>query len=169
MPKAPEKARKSPSRMAKSVSTTTLERPSKAAKPTPPAASDSAERAAVKRPQTFEDVIGELTGPVREIARQLRQLIFDVLPGATETAYGGSKVQLVLYSLGGATKTVCGIQPNGPACLLYLHHVSPEDSQTLLIEGQGKHSQHVRVEAMTNLIVRDLRRLLSLAKRRAKA
>lgn len=144
-------------------------RASKSSTANPTASATPQEKPVAKRPETFEDVIGELTGPVREIARQLRQLVFDVLPGVTERAYGGSKVQLVLYSLGGPTKTVCGIQPSGQCCLLYVHHVTPDDSQTLLIQGEGRHSQHVKVEAMTNLVVRDLKRLLSLARKRSRS
>jgi hypothetical protein len=163
MPKAPEKTRK-PRTTVRAVST---------AKAAPDLTSKTVEvsadsKTAAKRPRTFEEMLGEQSGSVREIARQLRQLIFDLLPGVTETPFGGNKVQLVLYSLGGPTKTICGIQPSSDACLLYLHHVSTEDSQTLLIEGQGKHSHHVRVDAMTNLAVRDIKRLLALAKRRAK-
>lgn len=165
MPKALAKTRKP--RPASSASKASVERKSTAVATKP---NDSAPKIdAIKRPRTFEDVIGEQPGPMREIARQLRQLIFDLIPGVSENVYGGSKVQVVLYSLGGPTKTLCGIQPASDECLLYLHHVTPDDSQTLLIEGEGKHSQHVRIDAMTNLVVRDVRRLLTLARRRSKA
>jgi hypothetical protein len=166
MPKAPAKPRKTRT----STSAGTASKVTKAANTAktlkvtiaPP-------KEAAKRPRTFEDVIGDLVGPSREIARQLRQLIFDLIPGVSETAYGGSKVQLLLYSIDGPTKPICGLQPNGTGCLLYLHHVTPDDQQTLLIQGQGKHSQHVRVEDMTNSTVRDVRRLVTIARKRSKS
>src|SRR5262245_12617224 len=116
MPKALEKTRKSRTTNKK---TKTPAKPSAAARKAPTVVGSLPAASAPRRPKTFEDVIGDLTGPPREIARQLRQLVFDLLPGVTETAFGGSKAQVLLYSLGGPTKTLCGIQPTSTGCLLY--------------------------------------------------
>jgi hypothetical protein len=119
------------------------------------------------RPRTPADVFDSQPAAVRQLAHQLRQLIFRTLPDLTEAAYGGAKVRLTLFSLGSPTNTVCGIQPGAAGCLLYFHHIVPEDSSILKIEGQGKHARHIKIEALDRPMTDEIRRLLLLARSRA--
>ena len=119
------------------------------------------------RPRTPADVFDSQPAAVRQLAHQLRQLIFQTLPDLTEAAYGGAKVRLTLFSLGSPSNVVCGIQPCAGGCLFYFHHILPKDSSILKIEGQGKHARHVKVEALDRSMTEEIRRLLLLARSRA--
>ena len=123
--------------------------------------------AGTARPKTPAEVFEGHPKPVRELAQQLRELAFETLPELTENAYGGAKVRLTLFSLGDPSNVVCGVQPADDGCLFYFHHVKPEDSPTLKIEGTGKHARHVKLRILDRATIEEIRRLLRLARRRA--
>lgn len=107
--------------------------------------------------------------PVQDVCRSLRRLVQSTLPQAVEGIYGGTKVGLALYSVGDGNKVVCGIQPSGDACLLYLHYLKPEDSPRMKLEGKGRHALHIRVNAVSAEIETELSSLLRLALSRSGA
>jgi hypothetical protein len=115
------------------------------------------------RPKTAADVFAGHPVAVRRVALQLRKLVIETLPDATETPVGGAKVRLTLFSLGSSGKTICGVQPGAHGCLLYLHHIAPEDSSLLKIGGKGKHARQIKVETLDQPMVDEIRRLLLLA------
>jgi hypothetical protein len=100
------------------------------------------------------------------LVADLEALVDKTLPEATGNAYGGAKVRLKLFSIGGSQHVVCGVQPRDGACLFYLHHIRPEDSKVLTIEGQGKHALHVRLTELTPAIGKELARLVTLSAKR---
>lgn len=119
-------------------------------------------------PLTVAEILDSLPIPIRELVRDLHKLIQSEIPAAQPLTYGGAKVRLILYSIGDAANVLCGISPCLEAgCLLYLHHVSPSDSEILEITGKGKHARHVRLEELTRSTKAEIRRLLALAVSRA--
>ncbi len=87
---------------------------------------------------TIEEMLASQPQPVAAVARRLRAIVREELPEADENLYGGKAVQNVLYSLGGTNKVVCGFQPSEKGyCIVYLHHITAEDSQVLKLEGKG--------------------------------
>jgi hypothetical protein len=122
------------------------------------------EVAAGRRPgRTFDDLLAGHTAPLREVCGRLRDLVTATLPGAVEGVYGGAKVGVALYAVGGGKTVVCGIQPSGDDCLFYLHHLKPEDSPRLKLEGRGKHALHVRVTTLDDATGAELVSLVQLA------
>jgi hypothetical protein len=99
-------------------------------------------------PETFVDLVAPFGREVQTLASELRTVIQSVIPDADEIVYGGLKMANVLYSRGGSTNVVCGIQPTETHCKLYLHHVKPGDVPNLRIEGSGKYVRHVKVESI---------------------
>ena len=96
--------------------------------------------------KTFDGVFDRAEPAIAETARRLRGIIQAAIPDLEETISGGSKVQLVLYSHGGANRVVCGMQPAAAACMFYLHRIQPEDVPEYKLEGQGKHAKHIKLK-----------------------
>ena len=122
--------------------------------------------AGAARPKSPADVFQGHSEGVRRLAQQLRQLVFQTLPDLNEAAYGGAKVRLTLFSLGSPQNVICGVRPGADGCLFYFHHVTPEDSSVLKIEGKGKHARHVKVDILDGPTLQEISRLLLLARRR---
>jgi hypothetical protein len=118
--------------------------------------------AAAKQP-SFSDMLANFAPAVQQAADQLRQIVFAHLNGAEEGIYGGSKVRIALYSLGGSARVVCGIQPSGSRCLLYLHRIQPQDAPQLDFQGQGKHALHLEFASGESIPQAELARLLQLS------
>lgn len=82
--------------------------------------------------------------------------------------YGGKAVQTVLYSISGTNNVICGFQPSDKGyCIVYLHHITPEDSEVFKLEGKGGGNRHVKLRELTANDEKELRRLIELAKSRA--
>lgn len=138
--------------------------PRPAAKKKPPRPRQSKPRSAAPKP-----AVGDGAAPaVQALVAELEALVAKTLPEAIGNAYGGAKVRLKLFSIGGTQHVVCGVQPRDGACLFYLHHIRTEDSKVLTIEGQGKHALHVRLTELTPAIRKELARLIKLAANRLK-
>jgi len=120
--------------------------------------------------RTFDDVIAPHPKPTRELAKRLRELVMDVLSNTDEQIVGGASVGLALYTHSDTNKVMCGVQPSGKTCLLYVHHLKKLDHPRLKLEGKGKHAKHIRFKTMTKAFEDDVRWVLSeVDKRVAKA
>lgn len=117
-------------------------------------------------PRNFENCFRGQPPGLLSLGRAVRELVLEALPEATESIHGGSKVGLALYSVSGGKTVVCGIQPSGGDCLFYIHHLSPEDSSSLKLEGKGKHARHLRISALHGPTVDALKALIRLARSR---
>lgn len=117
---------------------------------------------------TIDEMLNSKPQLVATVARRLRAIVREELPDAEENRYGGKAVQNVLYSIGGTNNVVCGFQPSDKGyCIFYLHHITPEDSQVLTLEGKGGGNRHVKVSDVDDEGEQELRRLIQLAKTRA--
>ena len=118
----------------------------------------------------FEEMLADKPDDLAALSRNLRQLVQEELPDTEENVYGGKAVQTVLYSIGGTNHVVCGFQPSDKGyCIFYLHHLLPEDSDELKLEGKGGGNRHVKVSELNAEVESELRRLVQLARSRGGA
>jgi hypothetical protein len=116
--------------------------------------------------RTFAMLIKAHPLAIRRIATQLRRLVLDSSPGLVENVYGSAKVGIALYSVGGETDVLCGIQPRDDSCLLYVHNVTETDSIALKLQGKGEDNRHVKFGPKDRLPELAVRNLLRLARDR---
>ena len=112
----------------------------------------------------FADALAGKPAPIQKIAKQLRALVLDQLPTATESVVGGEPSLSVLYSIDNPNNVICGIQPGKKLCLFYLHNIREEDSEILKLEGLGEGNRHVKFDQPLDADTEaELERLLHLA------
>jgi hypothetical protein len=117
---------------------------------------------------TIDEMLDSKPAALAAVARRLRAIVREELPDADESIYGGKAVQTVLYSIGGTNNVVCGFQPSDKGyCFFYLHHVMPEESEVLKLEGQDGGNRHVKLRELAAKDKKEVRRLIRLAKSRA--
>jgi hypothetical protein len=118
--------------------------------------------------KTFDGMLASASESVRQTAVCLREVVFSTLVGAVESIYGGGKVGIALYSVGGTNRVICGIQPSRSHCLFYLHRVEAEDVSELKLSGKGKHARHIEFAASRDIPDQIIRCLLKLSLERLK-
>ncbi len=91
----------------------------------------------------FADVFESAEAAVAEAAWRLREVVLATAPDLDENVSGGSKVRLVLYSLDGPSRVVCGIQPAAGRCMFYVHRIEPDDVPEHTLAGKGKHAKRI--------------------------
>ncbi len=107
---------------------------------------------------TFQELFASSSPEVQSIAAKLRELVYEVIPDVSETVYLGWKI--ALYK---KRSEICGIQPAGDRCNLYLTRgVLLLDPQGLL-EGSGKRLRHVKVRSVVGITAQGIRELLRQA------
>jgi predicted DNA-binding protein (MmcQ/YjbR family) len=113
---------------------------------------------AASHPKTFNGLLKGRANSVQELAWAIRGIVYEELPDAQETFYGG-RHPMALYR---ATADVCWIQPLSDRCNLYfvrgreLADRAPAGQRGLL-QGTGKQIRHVKIrsqEKLTQLPVR---------------
>jgi hypothetical protein len=117
--------------------------------------------------RTFDDVIAPHPKSTQKIAKRLRKLVMDVLGNADEQIVGGAKVKLALYTHPETNRVMCGVQPAGETCLLYVHRLRKLDHPRLKLEGKGKHAKHIRFETIGKAFDDDVRWVLGEVDKRA--
>lgn len=125
---------------------------------------DSAKKAPVK-PENFEDLIARHSDEVQAVANRLRDLVREVLPEADENIYGGEKVGMALYSIGGADNLVCGIGLGSYYCLLFVHNINELTHPELRLEGRGKSNRHIKFFEVEEIDPRSVKWLIGEANR----
>ena len=95
------------------------------------------------------------------IALQLRTLVFEVLGNVEENFVGGKKVRLILYSRGGPSNVLCGIQEGkNDTCFLYVHHLPVLNHPRLFYSGKGKHAKRITFTEQSDINREDITWLL---------
>lgn len=104
-------------------------------------------------PRSFSGVLKGRSKAVQEIGKTLREVIYEELPEAQESFYGGSN-PMARYR---TTSEVCWIQPLASRCNIYWVR-GPELTDTdRLLEGQSDRMRHLKVpslEAVEELPIR---------------
>lgn len=104
------------------------------------------------QPRTFNALLKGRTKSVQELAWAIREIVFEELPDAQESFYGG-RHPMALYR---ATADVCWIQPLSDRCNLYfvrgreLADRAPAGHRGLL-QGTGKQIRHVKIRSLEKL------------------
>ena len=108
-----------------------------------------AKRATLKsaRPRSFAGLIRHQSSIVRRIATALRDLVYEELPDAEESFYGGQR-PMAMYR---TTADVCWIQPLKERCNLYFVRGPELSDQEHLLEGSGQRQRHVKVRSVEDV------------------
>ncbi|MBC8290479.1 MAG: DUF1801 domain-containing protein [Planctomycetes bacterium] len=105
-------------------------------------------------PRSFSGVIKGRTKAVQTIAKALRDVIFEELPEAQESFYGGPN-PMARYR---TTGEVCWIQPLASRCNVYFVRGPELTDEGGLLEGKSDRMRHLKVgslEAVEELPIRD--------------
>jgi len=108
---------------------------------------------------TFDDVIAESSDEIQEIARTLRALIADVLPGVTEVPWANQKI--AGYGVGPKkmSEHFSYIAPQTNHVNLGFMYGADLDDPDNLLEGTGKALRHIKIKTLDDVerpAVRDL-------------
>ena len=114
---------------------------------------------------TFDDVISSVSPTIQAIARDVRLMIADVLPGVTEVPW--AKQKTVGYGVGPKkmSEHFCYIAPQTAHLNLgFFYGVHLDDPQGLL-EGTGIALRHIKISAREDLRNPAIRKILIQASR----
>lgn len=112
---------------------------------------------------TFEEVIAAASPELQEIARAMRALIADVMPGVTEVPW--AKQKTVGYGVGPKkmSEHFCYIAPQKRYVNLGFFYGADLPDPEGLLEGSGKVLRHIKVRSMATLEQPAVRSLVEAA------
>ena len=112
--------------------------------------------------QTVDDLLAGYSPEVRDLARQARALVREVMPEAREQVDPSAKS--IAYSLGGKmADTVCVIMPMQAGVNLGFYGGNTLPDPAGLLTGTGKRHRHVRLTTPADVQAPALRALLLAA------
>lgn len=112
------------------------------------------------------DKILETVSPeMREIARELRLLIEDVLPGVTEVVWETQGIAGYGVGTKKMSEQFCYIAPMKNHVNLGFYYGADLEDPAGLLEGTGKSLRHVKVKSRANVAKPELRELVVQASR----
>lgn len=98
-------------------------------------------------PESFDELIAPVPAELGATAEWIRRLILDEFPQVEENIYGGKKMAMALYSVGGRNSVALGIQPGRSSVKLYVHHPELLGDTPFRLEGRGRHMRHIKFTA----------------------
>ena len=109
---------------------------------------------------TFEDVIAEAPPQMQEIARALRVLLADIMPGITEVPWGQQKI--AGYGVGEKklSEHFAYIAPYKKHVNLGFMYGADLDDPGGLLEGKGKELRHIKIRSLEDIEKPAIRKLL---------
>lgn len=107
---------------------------------------------------TFKDILTDQPEYLQNIANEVRKLILKTDESIEENIYGGAKVKMSLYSIGGTDNVLYGIGFGKDHVKLYLHHTDKPGADTtgLKLEGKGKHARTVKIKELDKTLKQHL-------------
>ena len=99
------------------------------------------------RPRSFSGVIRGCSRPVQTIAKALRALVYEELPGAEERFTGGQRA-LAMYR---ATGDICWIQPQRQYCNIYFTRGAQLTDPDQVLNGTSERFRYARVRTLDDL------------------
>lgn len=98
----------------------------------------------------FADILENRPAELQELAQDVRSILLKIDKRIDENVYGGKKVRIALYSIGGDTQVLYGLSIGKDHVQLYLHHADKPgvDVAGLKLEGKGKHAKHVKIKTL---------------------
>ncbi len=104
-------------------------------------------KSATGQPRSFDGLLKGRTKPVQELARAIRKIVYDELPDAQESYYGGRHA-MALYR---TSADVCWIQPLNERCNLYFVRGRELTDDGGFLEGTSKQNRHVKIRSREQL------------------
>lgn len=98
---------------------------------------------------------------LKDVAHRLRTLALKTDKRIEEHIYGGAKVRMALYSIGHTDNVLFGIGLGKDHIKLYLHHTEKVETETLKLEGKGKHAKTVKIKATSKDNLETLKRVMT--------
>jgi predicted DNA-binding protein (MmcQ/YjbR family) len=111
----------------------------------------------ISHPRSFTGVVRGRSQPVQKIAKALRSLVFEELPDAQESFYGGQRPMSIYRT----TADVCWIQPLKERCNVYFMRGRDLTDPDGLLEGNSDRHRYVRVRSVEAVDTFPLREWLS--------
>ncbi len=99
------------------------------------------------RPRSFGGLLRGHAKSVREIAEALRDLVYEELPDAEETFYGGRHA-MAMYR---TTADICWIQPLKQRCNVYFMCGAKLSDDEQLLEGSSQRQRHAKVRSLDDV------------------
>lgn len=113
-----------------------------------------------KTNMTSNDIIKGHTANVKIIAKKLRKLILETVPGVYETALPGWHAIGFRHPDGGH---FCAIFPYGESIKLYFEYGAQLNDPDKMLEGNTKQVRHITFKKITDIRENPLRRLVRQA------
>ena len=113
-----------------------------------------------KNNEEFEEAIQSFSDIIKDIARQTRQLIYDILPNAVEVVWVQQKN--IGFGTGAKKKTehFCWVMPATNYVNLGFNYGAELPDPHNLLEGTGKLFRHIKIKSVEQLSNKELITLL---------
>ena len=116
----------------------------------------------------FAELIAGMPAEVQKVANQLREIIRDELPTASEAIPSGVSAPQVVYWVDQPSNVICTILPGSKGCQINIHYIEANDSEVFNIEGTEPGSRTISFSQNLDPDETDeLTRLIHLAGKRA--
>jgi predicted DNA-binding protein (MmcQ/YjbR family) len=102
---------------------------------------------ATTQPKSFGALLKGRPKTVQELARAIRKIVYEEVPDAQESFYGGRQA-MALYR---TVAEICWIQPLSQRCNLYFVRGRELTDERRLLEGTSKSTRHVKIRSIGQL------------------
>jgi hypothetical protein len=113
-----------------------------------------------KNNEEFEKAIQSFSPDSKNIARQTRQLIYDILPNVVEVVWVQQKITGFGTGIKKKTEHFCWIMPATNHVSLGFNYGAELPDPKSLLEGTGKLFRHIKIKSIEQLSDKDLISLL---------
>lgn len=110
--------------------------------------------------EEFEKAIESFSEEIKNIARQTRQLIYQIFPNVVELVWVKQKITGFGTGLKKKTEHFCWIMPASKHVNLGFNYGAELPDSKGLLEGTGKLFRHIKIKSVEQLSNKDLIRLL---------
>lgn len=112
--------------------------------------------AKARQPKSFAGLLKGHAKPVQELAKAIREVIYEELPDAEESFYGGRHAMAQYRT----SAEVCWLQPLTNRCNLYFLRGTELIDDSGLLEGTSQGNRHVKVRSLDQLRLLPIREWL---------
>ncbi len=116
-----------------------------------------------KKTSEFEQAIASFSDDIKQIARQTRKLIYDILPDVVEVVWVKQKNTGYGTGIKKKTEHFCWIMPASKHVNLGFNYGAELPDPKNLLEGTGKLFRHIKIKSVEQLSDKDLIKLLKFS------
>ena len=113
-----------------------------------------------KKNEEFEKTLQSFSSDIQNIARQTRQLIYDILPSVVEVVWAKQKITGFGTGIKKKTEHFCWIMPTRNHVTLGFNYGAELTDPKNLLEGTGKLYRHIKIKSFEQLLNKELIKLL---------